>query len=92
MLGISEALSIFKPLEEQKIRTPAFILHEYLYNIELNDTFFDSLKMDYSGFEAWYKKKARDGSMAYITRDSFGNLGSFLMLKVEDETEDYSQF
>lgn len=92
VLGISEALSIFKPLEEQEIRTPAFILHEYLYNIELNDTFFDSLKMDYRGFESWYKKKARDGSMAYITRDSFGNLGSFLMLKVEDETEDYSQF
>ena len=92
VLGIEEAISKFKPLEEKEIRTPAFILHEYLYNIELNDIFFDSLKEDYNGFEIWYKKKSRDGAKAYITRDNFGNLGSFLMLKVEDETEDYSQF
>ena len=92
VLGIEEAISKFKPLEEKEIRTPVFILHEYLYNIELNDIFFDSLKEDYNGFEIWYKKKSRDGAKAYITRDNFGNLGSFLMLKVEDETEDYSQF
>ena len=33
VLGIEEAISKFKPLEEKEIRTPAFILHEYLYNI-----------------------------------------------------------
>ena len=92
ILGIEEAISKFKSLEEKEIKTSAFILHEYLYNIELNDNFFDSLKKDYNGFEIWYKKKSRDGAKAYITRDNFGNLGSFLMLKIEDETEDYSRF
>ena len=91
-MGIDEAIDKFKPLEEEEIRTPAFIFREYLYNIELEDAFFNSLKADYMGFETWYKKKSREGVMAYITRDRFGNLGSFLMLKVEDETENYSEF
>ena len=73
------------------VRIPAFIKLEYLDNIQLNDPFFASLKEDYNGFEAWYKKKAREKAMAYITRDN-GAIGSFLMLKIEDEQEDYSSF
>lgn len=30
--------------------------------------------------------------MAYITRDAKNNLSSFLMIKIEDESEDYSCF
>ena len=44
VLGIEEAITLFKPLEEKETRTLAFINHEYLYNIELEDDFFDSLK------------------------------------------------
>ena len=75
---------------QNKVKIPIF--KEYLYNIELGDSFFDSLKKDYKNFEEWYIRKMQDGFMAYITRDNFGNLGSFLMLKVEDEQEDYSNF
>ena len=92
VLGIEDAINLFKPLEEKEIRTPAFINYEYLYNIELEDNFFDSLKADYKGFENWYKKKSLEGKMAYITRYSNNKIGSFLMLKVEDENEDYSNF
>ena len=34
--------------------------------IDLNDTFFDSLKEDYTGFEAWFQKKSQDNSKAYV--------------------------
>lgn len=92
VLGIEDAIKLFKPLEEKEIRTPAFINYEYLYNVELEDEFFNSLKADYKVFEKWYKKKSREGKMAYITRYPNNKIGSFLMLKVEDENEDYSRF
>lgn len=57
--------------------------------INLNDTFFDSLKEDYPGFDKWFFKKYDDE--AYITVNSNnGMLLSFLYLKVEDKDEDYS--
>lgn len=57
--------------------------------IDLNDTFFDSLKEDYIGFDKWFIKKYDEE--AYITINSNnGMLLSFLYLKVEDEKENYS--
>lgn len=29
-------------------------------DIDLNDTFFNSLKEDYPGFDAWFEKKSKD--------------------------------
>lgn len=92
VLKIEEAIKLFKPSKEVKIRTPIFINQEFLYNINLNDRFFDSLKKDYNGFEKWYAKKSCEGEMAYVTRYENGDIGSFLMLKVENENEDYSKF
>lgn len=57
--------------------------------IDLNDTFFNSLKDDYAGFDKWFIKKYDEE--AYITINSNnGMLLSFLYLKVEDENENYS--
>ena len=57
--------------------------------INLQDSFFDSLKEDYVGFDKWYLKKYDEE--AYITINSNnGMLLSFLYLKVEDENENYS--
>ena len=57
--------------------------------IDLNDTFFDSLKEDYIGFDKWFVKKYDEE--AYITINSNnGMLLSFLYLKVENENENYS--
>ena len=57
--------------------------------IDLNDTFFDTLKEDYVGFDKWFIRKYDEE--AYITINSNnGMLLSFLYLKVEDENENYS--
>lgn len=59
-------------------------------NINLEDDFFASLKEDYIGFKKWFIRKYDE--KAYITINSNnGLLLSFLYLKVEDETEDYSE-
>ena len=57
--------------------------------VNLHDTFFDSLRVDYAGFDKWFIKKFDDE--AYITINSNnGMLLSFLYLKIENTNEDYS--
>ena len=65
---------------------------EYLYNIDLEDEFFTSLRGDYKEFDKWFNTKKEECKQAYITRNKEKNITSFLMLKEEDETEDYSSF
>lgn len=67
------------------------IIYKSLNELDINDSFFDSLKSDYYGFEDWFKKKELDGVHAYVT-ELDGKLTSFLMLKIEDKNEDYSDF
>ena len=57
--------------------------------INIDDSFFDSLKEDYDGFDRWFLKKYDEE--AYITINSNnGMLLSSLYLKIEDENENYS--
>ena len=57
--------------------------------INIDDSFFDSLKEDYDGFDRWFLKKYDEE--AYITINSNnGMLLSFLYLKIVDENENYS--
>jgi hypothetical protein len=63
------------------------VKQEYFGNINLSDSFFDSLKEDYPGFEKWFNKKAEE--KAYITYNK-GRILSFLYLKTEDADENYS--
>lgn len=68
----------------------ALIQKEYLYNINLKDKFFDSLRNSYLGFDEWFRKI--ENREAYITKTKEGKIASFLLLKQEDEKEDYSSF
>lgn len=55
-------------------------------DIDLNDTFFDSLKEDYPEFKAWFEKKSKDNSKAYVQYTN-NNLQAFLYLKNESGEE-----
>ena len=50
-------------------------------NISLADPFFDSLKADYPGFEAWFGRKATEN--AFVQYGDNGQLQAFLYLKEE---------
>lgn len=50
--------------------------------VDLNEEFFNSLKADYTEFEAWFAKKAHN--KAYVHRKIDGTLDGFLYLKIED--------
>ena len=60
---------------------------EHLGNLDITNDFFASFKEDYPGFENWFNRKADE--TVYVCR-SEGVLISLLFLKVEDESEDYS--
>lgn len=92
VLSIDDAIEIFKEDEKVIIQTPVFIKQEYLYNLNLEDEFFTSLRMDYKGFDKWFKKKQRNNAQAYVTQDQQNRVTSFLMLKEEGKDEDYSSF
>lgn len=57
--------------------------------INLTDEFFDSFREDYPGFDHWFVRKSDD--IAYVTVNTGnGRILSFLYLKKEDHSEDYS--
>ena len=90
VLMIGEALEIFTEPEMKKVIAPPFIEEKYLYQLDINDEFFNSLKEDYFGFETWFAKKQKEGAKAYVSLDK-GKVTSFLMLKVETEDENYDK-
>ena len=96
-LGIQDKVfSIDSFLEKTFAEHPELVNYKVLNvqklkfgKINLNATFFNSLKEDYVGFDKWFVKKYDED--AYITINSNnGMLLSFLYLKVEDENENYS--
>lgn len=60
---------------------------EYFGNINLEDSFFDSFREDYEGFNNWFNKKADE--ISYICSYK-GAINAFLFIKKEDKTENYS--
>lgn len=66
-----------------------FLLKKFA-DIDLNDSFFDSLKADYpgttnsTGFIDWFNKKAANGNTALVFEDDIG-IGAFVALKLENE-------
>lgn len=54
-----------------------------LFECNIYDPFFDSLKEDYPEFEEWFLKKTKNGDSAFTYSDDCG-LGAFVMLKYDE--------
>lgn len=55
--------------------------------VDLSNTFFDSFREDYDGFDKWFNKKADE--TAYVCYSN-NDLSAFLYIKVEDKNENYA--
>lgn len=51
-------------------------------SVPVSDTFFDTLRADYPGFDEWLKRKGAES--AYVARREDGGIDGFLYLKLED--------
>ncbi len=65
--------------------------YKYLKDLDINDSFFDSLKNDYYVYTEWFLKKQKENVKAYV-QEKNGKIVSLLLLKAEDETEEYNDF
>lgn len=64
-----------------------WVKQEYFAKVDLQNTFFDSFREDYQGFDRWFNKKADEISYICYSNNS---LSAFLYIKTEDENENYS--
>lgn len=63
--------------------------YEKFVNINLQDSFFNSLKSDYPGFDKWYVSKQDKGEYAYVKYKADGMIEGFLYIKNDgDVVED----
>lgn len=94
-LGIADRIFFIDSfIEKCLVENPSFVDYkiqsvkkEYFGNINLNDSFFDSFKQDYYGFEKWFVRKSDE--IAYVCQDN-GKIRAFLYLKAETENENYT--
>lgn len=56
----------------------------HFYEIDLNDSFLDSLKSDYPEFEEWFARKSQSNDQAYVQYND-GQLQAFLYMKDESD-------
>jgi hypothetical protein len=95
LLGISDKVfKIDQFLEKVTAENPNLVDYKVLAvkkvdfaQVDLQDTFFDSFREDYIGFDKWFIKKADE--IAYVCYSN-NILSAFLYIKVEEETENYS--
>ena len=95
LLGISEKVfTINAFLEKMTAENPDLVDYkvlavkkQYFGEINLKDTFFDSFREDYVGFDNWFNRKSNE--ISYVCFQD-NQLSAFLFLKVEDENENYS--
>jgi hypothetical protein len=96
ILGIgNKVFTIDSFLEKVVAENPDLIEYKVLSvrktlfgNIDINNSFFDSLREGYPGFNKWFNRKSDEP--AYVCFDDGGKLLAFLYLKVEDQHEPYS--
>ncbi len=86
VLLINDALQILDQyMYKERIITPLALREEYVYNLNLRDPIFDSLKKDYKEFDEWFRKISREGRKCLVHFREDGGIGALLIYKIEDE-------
>ena len=94
VLTINQANDMLDKLFPKKIEISfPKIENPYIYNIELNDKIFDSLKNDYKDFENWFNKCSEEQVKAWIVKnlENKNKLESICIYK-ETKEEDYIKY
>lgn len=95
LLGISDKVyKIQNFLEKVTSENPELVNYKVLAvkkvdfaEVDIKDVFFDSFRLDYGEFDTWFNSKSEEP--CYVCY-SDGNLTAFLFVKIETETENYS--
>jgi predicted RNA-binding protein with PUA-like domain len=87
VLLIDDAVRIFGDIyKEERVVTPPALKEDYVYNLDLNDPIFDSLKEEYHPeFEEWFKKISKEPRKCWVHYRENGKIGALLIYKSEDD-------
>lgn len=83
-VGEKPADELKNKIRNNQERKPMDLQVQRFSDIDLNDSFFDSLRASYPEFNEWYNKKAAAGATAYCYYVD-NELKDFLYLKIEEE-------
>jgi len=68
--------------------SPPALKEEHVYNLNIKDPFFDSLRRDYPEFREWFRTISRQGRKCFVHWTPDGKLGAALIYKIENEAID----
>lgn len=83
---VEEFLALLRQQQARKliITNCASIQNKYLYQLNLQDEFFDSLRASYSEFDAWFKRCAEEKRRAWVVEDK-GRIQALCVFKEEHD-------
>lgn len=81
---LQQAVEFLRRMYQKVPVTLPNIQEHQLYQIVLDDSFFDSLREDYlDEFDNWFKKAAREGRRAWVYKTQSGQLGAICIFNIE---------
>ncbi len=83
ILNCKEAIELIERLFEEKEITHPRVNHDYCYNIDLEDSFFNSLRADYDGFNKWFLEKCCQQQRRCFTITNDDKLAGICIYKKE---------
>lgn len=60
------------------------VKERYMYEIDKSQSFFDSLRQAYEGFDNWYQKSAEKQRKCWCIEDNNGNIAAICIYKFEE--------
>ena len=87
IITISDAVDIFRKRNPEPISpiTPPALHHKYLYEIDLYDPFFDSLRQAYPDFNEWFERKSREHRRSFVYYLENESIGAILIYNEKEE-------
>ncbi|WP_190609902.1 GNAT family N-acetyltransferase [Synechococcus sp. FACHB-909] len=87
VLSISEAVAALRGLLEKIPSPPPAVDRVLCHEINDTDRIFDTLRLDYQGFDDWLKKCKREHRQAWIVKIHGGEYAGICIMKTETESE-----
>ncbi len=86
VLSVLDAINLLiKELPKEKVKHPIALENIELFNLNINDPFFNSLRNDYPKFNEWFIEKSKKGRKCFVYRNIDDSIGAILIYKLEDE-------
>lgn len=82
---LADAIAALEALQRQPPDFLPSVEFKPMYQLDLADSFFDSLRADYDGFDNWFRDKQADGREAFVVAGPDGRCAGICAPKAGDD-------